>query len=302
MNSLKKHRQIALLRRAIGFTALLLLIITVRAAPSQVFYVRAAPESATDLRYEYDNAVLKLTLKKTENDYGPWQIEIAPTMNFARTVHTLKTGKYENFIAKLSYEDRFNDWDVIFAPFPIDLGIVSYRVCFTSQETKERLRRSNTLAQLKSFTHGQGDGWSDIGVLRQNGFEVTEVTSYESLFKMVAANRFDLFCRGTNELLDEYQSHRDIENLTYDTSIAIHYPLPRFFYTHSSNTAALERIYRGLQRAHDDGSLIALWQDHYGASIDFVKFHERTIYTLTNPNLQRLSDDYRQYFYTPVGP
>ncbi len=47
-------------------------------------------------------------------------------------------------------------------------------------------------------------------ILRENGFQVREVSEYESLFKMVAGKRFDLFCRGTNELLSEWETHKSI--------------------------------------------------------------------------------------------
>lgn len=33
---------------------------------------------------------------------------------------------------------------------------------------------------------------------------VSEVSQFEHLFKMMAAGRFDLFCRGTNEVNQEY--------------------------------------------------------------------------------------------------
>ena len=68
-------------------------------------------------------------------------------------------------------------------------------------------------------------------------FKVVEVSRYESLFRMVAINRFDLFCRGTNELLEEFNAHRDIPDLTYDEAISIAYPMPRF----SSRTSRTRR-------------------------------------------------------------
>lgn len=48
-----------------------------------------------------------------------------------------------------------------------------------------------------------------------------EVAQCESLFVMAAGNRFDLFCRGANELRDEFESYEHIKGLAYDTSMQL---------------------------------------------------------------------------------
>jgi hypothetical protein len=58
-----------------------------------------------------------------------------------------------------------------------------------------------SLEQLKKYTIGQGIGWQDAKILQHNGLNVVDVDAYESLFKMVAAGRIDLFCTGANQLM-----------------------------------------------------------------------------------------------------
>jgi hypothetical protein len=101
--------------------------------------------------------------------------------------------------------------------------------------------------QLKKYSIGQGIGWADSLILRHNGFRVIEVQNYDSLFKMVAAGRIDLYCRGVNELRKEYESYRYITRLTYDESFALAYPLPRFYYMGAFNKDAKERMEVGLR-------------------------------------------------------
>lgn len=258
-------------------------------------------ESSADTRYEYDTAVLKLALDLTVPKYGPYRLEASPAMNFPRAIDSLARNVYPNFFVKLSYEQRLVDeLSLTFARYPIDRGIVGYRVCFTNPAAKERLRQARTLDDLRGFTIGQGSGWADVSILRHNGFTVPEVSSYESLFLMVARERFDLFCRGTNELLEEFQAHQSIPNLVYDESFSLAYPLPRFFFTHRANAKAAQRIEEGVLMAHANGSLVKLWQQKYGASIDFVKLHARNIYWLDNPEVRNLTFNYRQYFYDPL--
>lgn len=259
-----------------------------------------AQESHTDKRYDYDTALLELALKKTEPTHGPYSLIPSPIMNYPRARSMMTTNKLENFFAKLSYENGFKETrNMDFVKFPVDLGIVGYRVFFVSEQTRERLSSVTTLEMLKAFTIGQGSGWSDVEILRAGGFKVIEVPTYESLFKMVALNRFDLLPRGANEVLGEYESHKGIKNFAYDTSICLAYPLPRFFYTHSANQRAIERITAGLRMGYEDGSVQKLWQNHYQKSIDFVKLHNRKIIRIPNPLIKNIGFDFQRYFHTP---
>ncbi|MCX4029514.1 hypothetical protein H0A36_03640 [Endozoicomonas sp. SM1973] len=280
-------------------SVLLLCLISVQVMAATTFTYRA-PESGKDARYNYDTSVLELALIKTRKEYGDFELKPSPAMNFTRAIRSAQLNQYENFFLKLAYENKFNQQDLSFAPFPIDLGIVGYRVCFLSKTIKDKVASAKSFAELSQFTHGQGLGWSDIHVLEASGLKVVTSPTYESLFYLVAANRFDLFCRGANELYEEYNAYKHIKDLTYDTSMSIAYPLPRFFYTHKSNTAAIERVYKGLKIAYKDGSLKQLWLKSYKQSIDFVALGKRQIYWIENPNLKGLeSDEYRQYFYDP---
>lgn len=260
-----------------------------------------APESEIDNRYTYDTEVLRLALEKTRSMYGAYRMVPSPALSFARAMLSVSRNTYPNFFIKLSYEDSLvSSQNMSFARFPVDLGIVGYRVCFVSPDAKARLATVKTADQLRTFTMGQGSKWADVEILRYNGFSVVETPLYESLFKMVASNRFDLFCRGTNELLDEYEAHKHIAGLSYDETLSIAYPLPRFFYTHQTNAKARDRIEAGLILAYQDGSLQRLWQKNYQRSIDFVQLGRRKIFWFENPLLKQLDFDYRKYFYDPL--
>lgn len=266
------------------------------ATNATIFTFRRA-ESEKDLRYEYDNELLRLALESTIETDGPYQLVPSPIMNYARARAYISDNSLPNFIIKLSYEPRFESQGMAYAPFPVDLGIVGYRVCFANPEVAEQFSQAKTYNDLRNFNYGQGTGWADVEILRHNGFTVTEVSEYESLFRMVANRRFDLFCRGANELLDEMNMHQHIQNLSYDKSIALFYPLPRFFYTNATNTSALDRIHRGLINAYDNGSLQRLWRKHYQKGIDFVELDQRRIFILENPLIKDLKFDYQKYFY-----
>ena len=261
-----------------------------------------APESSQDKRYDYDTSVLRLSLEKTRPQYGDYRMVPSKKMNYSRAHVVLKQNLHDNYFAKLSCEDRLvQEEGLAFVPFPIDLGIVGYRVFFVSSTIRPRLAQIRTVDELKTLSIGQGSSWADIPILKAAGFRVQEVSSYESLFKMVAANRFDLFSRGANELMEEYEAHKNIPEFTYDRTLCLAYPFPRFFFTHKSNKKAIERITEGLLIAYADGTLRKLWEKHYRKSIEFVNFPKRRVLRIPNPYISTLRFDYKQYFIDPLS-
>jgi hypothetical protein len=271
----------------------LLFYMPVLAATTVVY---RSPESESDIRYDYDLELLELALQATESTDGDYSLVASANMNFARAKSILKRDGIKNFIVKLSYEPSFNS-DFSYASFPVDLGIVGYRVCFTSRHLLKELALVQTKDDLLKYSHGVGHGWSDEKILRESGFQVISTSSYESLFYMVAANRFDLFCRGINEVLEEYKSHLTLDNFALEQSFAIYYPLPRFYYGHQNSKKLLDRIERGLKISFENGTLKLLWEKHYRRSIDFVKLKQRQLFKLDNQLTTELAPDYKQYIY-----
>ena len=286
-----------IVRAFICFLIIFFVKTSIAASSKETVFTYRAAESDIDSRYDYDTSLLKLALENTIDTDGPFRLEPSPRMNFARACYYVEENLLTNFIIKHSYEPDYNDRNMSFVPFPVDLGIVGFRVCFAHPAVIKQLSTAETIDDLKCFTYGQGLGWTDVEILRHNGFDVATASHYESLFKMVANRRFDLFCRGANELLPEFTAHRHIENLAYDKSILINYPLPRFFYTHTANAAALDRVHRGLIKAYENGSLQELWNRHYQESIDFATLHQRKLFILDNPLVKDLTFDYAQFFF-----
>jgi len=255
-----------------------------------------APESDQDHRPDYEIALIRLALEKTINEYGPFNLVASPRMNLARCLLSIRKNDLPNFFCSRGYNETYNTYpDVTYIRFPIDLGLLSYRTCFTNKMVAEKLSNVNTLDELRQFTHGQGRDWADVQVLKENGFKVIEVSQYEQLFKMIAAGRFDLFCRGTNEIKEEYDLRHSIKGLVYDQHILLYYPLPVFMYVNKNNTKAVERMTKGLQIAYADGSLQKLWKQFHQASVDFAHIQNRKIFYLDNPLIKSIDFDYASY-------
>jgi len=263
---------------------------------AQTVFTYRSPESSSDTRYDYDNALLKLALDKTVNNYGEYILRASPVMNYARMRNSLVNNELENPMFKQSATNELCD-SLDYVNFPIDLGIVGYRVFFVAPAIKTQLESVKTLDELKEYTILQGFGWSDIDILRSEGFEVMEIQKYESLFLMVTNNRGDLLPRGINEIKSEIENHRGLKNLMVNSNLVLHYPLPRFFFTSKGNRSAVNRVLEGLSVAYEDGSLMELWKEHYQESIDFTNLNNRLIISIPNRGISNVDKSYEKYFY-----
>jgi hypothetical protein len=172
-------------------------------------------EDASDKRLDYPIAVLSLALGKTEKKYGPYRFKSIPgAVSLARSVHELNLDTYPNyFFPSGEYVQEMSNNNLISVDFPLDHGLLSYRICFVSPAAKAKVGAAKSVDDLRQFTMGQGTNWPDIPILELNGFRVQQVTNYLGLFKMVMANRIDLFCRGISELRKEYEEYKSMGNL-----------------------------------------------------------------------------------------
>ncbi|MDQ8203305.1 hypothetical protein [Pelagicoccus sp. SDUM812003] len=276
---------------ALGFFTLL--------ANAQTVFTVRSDESDNDNRREYERKALELALEKTVSDFGPYSLVTTDErLNEKRSLSAVEEDSYPNFFIKSSISNEIVS-AYGFVPFPLDRGMVGYRVAFTSEAVKEKLASVESLDQLKGFSILQGIGWLDTEILRPQGFTVIEGSSYEGMFQMVARGRGDLFMRGTSELLDEWNAHQNVPGLAYDESVALYYPLPRFFLTNKKNTDAIRRVETGLKRAYEDGSFIELWKQHNLESINFVNLKDRKIFRIENPLIDKVDTAYEQYIFDP---
>jgi hypothetical protein len=269
------------------------------AGPPVLHLSYRAPESGLDRRGDYPTAALRLALDKTSPGQGPYQLALAPPMNKLRTLKTLSDRALPNFLAVLAFDPAHAQAELDYLRFPLHFGAMGYRVCFVTPAKREAVAKATSLAELQQFSFGQGAGWTDVAVLRSNGFKVVEVATYDSLFAMLARGRFDLLCRGALEVQAEQRAHPE---LLLDRSFALVYPLPMFFYTHKDNQVVKQRVAAGLQIAYDDGSLLKLFNHYFREGLQMVDLPGRRIHRLSNPAVAGIDFDYRKYDLKLIEP
>ena len=169
---------------------------------------------------------------------------------------------------------------------PIYKGLIGWRVNLLRATDEQRLSPVNSLDDLKAIRFGQRHDWPDTPLLRANGLQVITSPSYDSLFNMLAARRFDAFPR---EVVTAWQEQaRAVANgqaLVVDEHVVLHYPTALYFFTSRQHPELAEDIRQGLEAAIADGSFEALFQAHHGATLRQARLAERRVIELRNPDL-----------------
>ncbi|HSC69546.1 MAG TPA: hypothetical protein VLC79_17770 [Cellvibrio sp.] len=281
----------------LGCLALLAVLFQSARASAEFIVSHRSPYAPGDKHHSYSTELLRLALEKTRAEYGEFKMQPIPPRNYARALKAAVDDAYPNLLIETSYEKALTHQAKLdFINFPIDLGVLGYRVCFINPKLKASGKKIGKLEDLRHYSFAHGVGWADTIIFRHNGLAVQEIDNYDGIFLMVIGGRVDFFCRGVNEILGEIAQFSHLKELTFDEQFLLVYPLPRFFYLNAKNKLAKERIDVGLRRAYADGSLQALWKTHFLPSLDLVKLTNRKIIKLENPLLDGLDVTFTQGF------
>ena len=231
-------------------------------------------------------SLLAAALKATEPDFGPFNLQVASTaMTEARSLHELEQG---SGLITILVHGNVADYEQLLLPvrFPLDKGLLGYRVFLIRSETQAELDAVSDLDGLRKHSIGQGQGWGDVAILRNAGLTVVEGGSYEGLFGMLDAGRFELFSRGVvevgEELAREQKNHSD---LVIERHLMLHYPLTRYFYTTRSSDGQqlADRLSVGLERMLKDGSFDRMFEEFKAPFEKQIGFRNRTVIQIDNP-------------------
>lgn len=234
--------------------------------------------------YEYRWQLLELALSHASNPGAPFRLEpYADDVTQNRGMLLLQSGTID-VIALGTNAERESQM----LPIRIDIlrGIVGFRVFVIRTADQVRIARMDEQALRKQLTFGLNSQWADLPILRANGFTVVTSSSYENLFGMLAAGRFDAFTRGLNEASRElHERKQNYPQLAVEQTKALYFPYPVYFWVNKENTALAQRIERGLKLSLADGSFRKLFESYHAAEIEMLAKEKRHIVRLANPIL-----------------
>lgn len=272
----------------------------VAAHPETLVVTHKRPEFGDPNRKTFEQLVLQLALEKTQQKTGGFEMVPINVISRTHAIAALEQNIYDNFVMLLSYEDALlKSGNLIFIPFPIELGALSYRICYANKKLVPQVQKISNLQQLKEFKLGVGAGWVDAKILQHHGLQIVEGSNITSLFRMTQAGRVDIFCPSPTEYFHELRAEKNAD-LQLDNKLALYYPLPKFIFTNKHNRALLDRLKTGIELAYKDGSYMELWRSFHAADMRRAKLNERQFIRMENPFIATLPDDYKQYLFSPL--
>ena len=272
-------------RVAVAFTTILLVaagfVAGMPQAAAKETLIRYFPAGAI---YDYRWKLLELALSQTRS--GDETVRLVPfpedvTQN--RGVQLLESGAID-VIALGTNAER----ETRMRPIKIDIlrGIVGFRIFVIRAADQARIARMDDQELRTKLTFGLNSQWADLPIMRANGFSVETSTSYESLFGMLSAGRFDAFPRGLNEAARELEERKETyPRLAVEQSKALFFPFPIYFWVNKENKALAQRIERGLRMSLADGSFRRLFETYHAAEIAMLSGSKRQVIRLDSPIL-----------------
>jgi|GEM_PF-1483656 len=236
-------------------------------------------------REKYIWDLLRLSLEATVDDYGPYEMKGVEDINQIREDVELinNTGRI-TIISDSLNEDNLNNLDRI--EVPLLRNLLGYRVFFIKEDRQNEFDEVRDLNGLRKFSFGIGAGWNDKIILDHAQITVYEENKYEALYRSLDNNHYDVFSRGVNEILGEYEAYKeDYPNLKIEDNLLLFYPLPRYFWFSKSDHGQMlrDRVDVGLKRIIENGQYYELFSSYYAKDLELLNLNERVLVELENP-------------------
>lgn len=170
-----------------------------------------------------------------------------------------------------------------FIPVKVNLlrGINEYRVLLIRANDQARFDKIKTLEDLRKLKIGSGTHWSDTEVYQFNSLPLVTSYAFDTMFRMLAAKRFDYMARSLQEIDHELEKYGQL-GLIAEKNLLIHYPQPIYFFLNKKNHGLAKRIEQGLLLAQADGSLTELFMSipSFRAAEEKIRHIDRRIIEL----------------------
>lgn len=268
-------------------TLIFLWFFLIPAASSEQILVNK-PQSANDKRYEYPHTLLQKILDETEKDYEHSEVaHSAAVMSRDRMLLSLVGGDLLHVVAEAPKKEWLEKLLVV--RIPIRKGIQGYRLFFVNKDDQAGLARISSLQEFMKYPTGSGVGWSTAKIMSDAGFEVVTGNNYDGLFDMLEKKRFLTLGRGVNEIRSEFATQMQRHpNLAIESTLAVHIPLPTYFFVSPKKPLLAKRIEEGLWKLIETGKFEEYFLSYHKNMIEETRLKERKVFSIPNPNLSDL--------------
>jgi hypothetical protein len=260
------------------------------------------PSNDMDRRRDYTMVLLKAVLETTRASFGPYRIEMAPfPMERPRLLQEMLKGRNVNIAANPIDAEWMQKLPSV--PIPIDLGLQSWRLMLVHDKNQLRVSELAMAGQLRQATAGTGGGWALHHYLVGHGYPTITGNSYEGLFHMLNAGRFDYMLRGVHEVFYEYDAYRErLPHLSVANGVLLHARIPALFFVSPRETRLHRRIQLGMEALLKGGKLERLMLKHYRRDLERARLCERQRIELPGSETSPAIQNRHELWFNPFEP
>ncbi|ARU55540.1 exonuclease [Oleiphilus messinensis] len=265
---------------------LITLLLIVFALPCRALDYKLALLHGDEEVFSYELSVIRLALKYTDQ---PHTLELLnyKQANQSRILRLLQqpNGPVNFFFTGFSPEREKN---LLQIDFPLTRGLLGHRIFVIKKQDLPLFKSIASLEDLKKgVVVGSGIGWPDTDVFILNGFTVQQA-SYQSLWKMLQANRFTGINRGVHEAYVEIrQQTKQYPQFVVDPSVMVIYNFDYFVYVSPHHPELFHALKKGMQVAYESGAFHHNFNTHpqIQTMLEQLQPEKRKTFYLDNPLL-----------------
>lgn len=245
--------------------------------------VRYYDRGAKDARHAYKFELIAEILDVTRKEYGDYQLApFSEEPSAKRQAVLISEGKILNLLWA-SPGTVIARADVITIPVDIVRGLLGYRICLINPAN---FPDSETLQSINQLRVAQGLNWADVEIYKHNDITPIQSASFEALFEMLAAKRYECLPLGADEVMFTWRDQKaKYPFLAVEPHLLIYYDYPVYLHISKQFPALAERVELGLKKLQRSGEFERLFKQHHQADITQLQLNQRKIFCLKSPYL-----------------
>lgn len=252
-------------------------------ASTEPMVVRYYDRGSKDARHAYKFELIARILEVTRAEYGDYRIApFGEEPSAKRQAMLISEGKILNLLWA-SPGTVIARADVISIPVDILHGLLGYRICLINPAN---FPESESLTSLKQLRIAQGLNWADVEIYNHNDIYPIQSSSFEALFEMLAAKRYECLPLGADEVMFTWRDQKPkFPFLAVEPNLLIYYDHPVYFHVSKQFPQLAARVQLGLKKMQRSGEFERLFQQYHQADINQLQLNRRKIFCLKSPYL-----------------
>ena len=253
------------------------------ALPTAPMVVRYYDRGEKDARHAYKFELIKRILEVTQAEFGAYELApFAEEPSAKRQSLLISEGKILNLLWA-SPGTVIARAEVITIPVDILRGLLGYRICLINPNN---FPDSEKLLSINQLQIAQGLNWADIDIYQHNGISPIQAPTFEALFDMLAAKRYQCLPLGADEVMYTWRNQQSkFPFLVVEPHILIYYDYPIYLHISKQFPELARRVAAGLKQLQLSGEFDRLFTQYHAQDLAQLQLNQRRIFCLKSPYL-----------------